>query len=334
METKQTTRRVIAVVLAIIIFAISLMTGGIRKVIEDNKDEKFRNSMNFFNSLSETTLSGTNPAEKIAIIPVNGVITRGSMNAFSNDSFSLDSFTDNIKQIEDDPTVKALILSVNSPGGSVFISEAITKQIKKLKDSRDIPVYTVMQEMAASGGYYISAPTDRIYASNETLTGSIGVIMSSLNLKGLFDKYGIKQTNITSGKFKDMGSPGKEMTDEDREVFQKLVDGAYDRFVKVVSKGRKMSESEVKKVADGRIYDGAQALRLGLIDKIGDTDKCVSDLTKELLLTDPKVVVYQTPNPFNAFLKGSKMRSPKSELQIIEEMMKNNPQEPMYLYGE
>ena len=192
-----------------------------------------------------------------------------------------------------------------------------------------------MEEMAASGGYYISAPTDRIYASNETWTGSIGVIIQSKSLQGLFEKYGIKEQNITTGKMKDAGSVGRDMNDEEKAYFQGLVDSAFDRFVQIVAEGRGLSEREVRKIADGRVYDGSQALDIGLVDKIGDLDQAISEMASENNLTDPMVIENNdVMSSFNSlFSKAMDLKKESSDLAILDKMIKENDMKPMYLYG-
>ncbi|MDO4594072.1 MAG: signal peptide peptidase SppA [Tissierellia bacterium] len=341
MDKRSTGKRWIAVIIAIVLFAISLVSGGLISSVgkdKDNKDmlgEKFKD----LSGVNKEVIQGTNPTQKILVVDVDGVITDQSTNSyFKASGFDYDFFMEQLDKAKEDNTIKAVILKVNSPGGGVYASEQMKDKILKLKEETQMPIYTVMGSMAASGGYYISAPTDRIYASNETFTGSIGVIMSSLNLKGLYDKYGIKQENITSGKFKDIGSTGKEMSKEDREILQSLVDNAYERFVKVVADGRSMSESEVKKIADGRIYDGAQAKENGLVDEIGNMDMAVKDLSDELDLKDPTVYrLKKNPYDFSSlFQKATNLlNKDKSDLQILNDMLnKSDRPEPMYLYGE
>lgn len=260
--------------------------------------------------------------EKISVINVDGVIANDANN---------DTVVDMLEDARKDPSVVGVIMHINSPGGSVYASEKIYKEIKKIQETNK-PVYAVMQELAASGGYYISAPCDKIFASNETFTGSIGVIMQSYSLEGLFEKYGIKQQNITTGKMKDAGSPGKALDKEEREYLQNLVDSAFARFVKVVADGRDMSEADVRKLADGRIYDGSQAVENGLVDSIGDLEAAYKDMAKEYNLSDPlaveKVDVFSN---FSKYLPGFK--SNKSDLEVIQELMKAEGLKPLYLYG-
>lgn len=315
MENK---KRWLAAGLALLVLLVSLFTEG--NEIDENKISK--EALDKFYQMDEEELYGSNPIEKISVINVDGVIANDANN---------DTIVDLLEDARKDPSVVGVIMHINSPGGSVYASEKIYKEINKLKETNK-PVYAVMQELAASGGYYISAPCDKIFASNETFTGSIGVIMQSYSLEGLFEKYGIKEQNITTGKMKDAGSPGKALDKEEREYLQNLVDSAFARFVKVVADGRDMSEADVRKLADGRIYDGSQAVENGLVDSIGDLEAAYKEMAKEYNLSDPlaveKVDVFSN---FSKYLPGFK--SNKSDLEVLEEMMKAEGLKPMYLYG-
>lgn len=313
-------KRWLAAGLALLVLLVSLFTEGKQTKIDENKIRK--DALDKFYQMDEEELYGSNPMEKISVINVDGVIANDANN---------DTVVDMLEDARKDPSVVGVIMHINSPGGSVYASEKIYKEINKLKETNK-PVYAVMQELAASGGYYISAPCDKIFASNETFTGSIGVIMQSYSLEGLFAKYGIKEQNITTGKMKDAGSPGKALDKEEREYLQNLVDSAFARFVKVVADGRDMSEADVRKLADGRIYDGSQAVENGLVDSIGDLEAAYKDMAKEYNLSDPlaveKVDVFSN---FSKYLPGFK--SNKSDLEVLEEMMNSEGLKPMYLYG-
>ena len=321
---KNNKKKWIAVGLALIILLVSNLS-NIGTETKEEIGKTYINKLSKEALMDSEVLRGTNNKEKIRVVNLNGVIQSDS-----NSEFVIDQ----LKACGKDPTTKGVILAVNSPGGSVYVSEQIAKEVKNLKE-KGIKVYSVMEEMAASGGYYVSAPTDRIYASNETLTGSIGVIMQMYSLEGLFDKYGIKEQNITSGKMKDAGSPGRDLTEEERKYFEDLINSAYKRFVKLVSEGRNMSEDKVRKIADGRVYDGEQALANGLVDKIGDLDMAIDDMIKEDGLNDP--VVLSESNFQKSFMsffqKANDFRTGSSDLAIIKEFMEKNTLSPMYLYG-
>ncbi|WP_308654230.1 signal peptide peptidase SppA [uncultured Anaerococcus sp.] len=323
---KNNAKKWIAVAISVLVLIISVFAKDKDKEVEENLKNKYMKNFSDLSSYSEEVIQGTNPKEKIKVVDVDGVIQSNDANDF---------VVDELKKAKEDPLVKGVILNVNSPGGSVYASERIANEIKALKEVEK-PVYTVMREMAASGGYYISAPTDRIYASNETWTGSIGVIIQSYSLQGLFEKYGIKEQNITTGKMKDAGSQGRDMSKEEKEYFQGLVDSAFDRFVKIVAEGRGLSEREVRKLADGRVYDGSQALSNGLVDKIGDLDSAVSDMASENNLEDPMVI--RNDNIMGSFSsifsKVTDLKKSQSDLAILDKLMKNEGPRPMYLYGD
>ncbi len=322
---KNNAKRWIALGITLLVFVISAFAKDKQDQMEEGIRDKYIKDITSFSNYTEEVYKGTNSKEKIKIVDVDGVIQSNDANDF---------VVEELKKAKEDPLVKGVILRVNSPGGSVYASEKIANQIKALKEAEK-PVYTVMEEMAASGGYYISAPTDRIYASNETWTGSIGVIIQSKSLQGLFEKYGIKEQNITTGKMKDAGSVGRDMNDEEKAYFQGLVDSAFDRFVKIVAEGRGLSEREVRKIADGRVYDGSQALDIGLVDKIGDLDLAISEMASENDLTDPMVIENNDMmSSFNSiFSKAMDLKKESSDLAILDKMIKENDMKPMYLYG-
>lgn len=322
---KNNAKKWIALAISLLVLVISVFAKDQQAQVEENIRDKYMKDLTSFSNYSEEVYQGTNSKEKIKVVDVKGVIQANDANDF---------VVEELKKAKEDPLIKGVILNVNSPGGSVYASERIAKEIKALKEAGK-PVYTVMGELAASGGYYISAPTDRIYASNETWTGSIGVIIQSKSLQGLFEKYGIKEQNITTGKMKDAGSVGRDMNEEEKKYFQGLVDSAFDRFVGVVSEGRGLSEREVRKLADGRIYDGSQALANGLIDKIGDIDLAIAEMASENDLNDPMVIkTNDLMAPFSSiFSKAESFKKDSSDLAIIEKMIEENDMKPMYLYG-
>lgn len=323
---KNNAKKWIALAITALVLVVSVFAKDKERKVEQNIRDKYVKNFSDFSNYTEEVIQGTNPKEKIKVVDVDGVIQSNDANDF---------VVDELKKAKEDPQIKGVILNVNSPGGSVYASERIANEIKALKEAQK-PVYTVMREMAASGGYYISAPTDRIYASNETWTGSIGVIIQSYSLQGLFEKYGIKEQNITTGKMKDAGSQGRDMSKEEKEYFQGLVDSAFDRFVKIVSEGRGISEREVRKLADGRVYDGSQALSNGLVDKIGNLDSAIGDMASENNLEDPMVIRNENiMGSFSSiFSKVTDLKKSESDLAILDKLMKNEGPRPMYLYGD
>ncbi|MDR1572177.1 MAG: signal peptide peptidase SppA [Clostridiales Family XIII bacterium] len=186
---------------------------------------------------------------------------------------------DRIDGLMDDPNNRGLILFIDTPGGGVYESDELYLKIKEYKEATGNPVYAAMGSMAASGGYYVSAPADRIYANRNTWTGSIGVTMGTMfDLSGFLSEHGIGTETITSGRNKAMGGYFEPMTDEQRGIFQGLVDEAYEQFAGIVADERGMDMDYVRSIADGRLYTAAQARELGLVDAIGSFDDALGDM--------------------------------------------------------
>jgi protease-4 len=199
--------------------------------------------------------------EKVALVKIVGVI--------------LDS-TDIIEELKEyarDNSVKAIVIRIDSPGGGVAPSQEIYKEIMKIKKKKKVVVS--MGSIAASGGYYISAPADKIVANAGTLTGSIGVIMEIPNISGLMEKIGVETQIIKSGKHKDLGSAFKALSPEEKEILQTVLDDVHDQFIRAVSEGRGMKLEDIKKIADGRIFTGRMAKEIGLVDELGNLQDAI-----------------------------------------------------------
>lgn len=282
----------------------------------------------------EVVLQGSDEQNRIVVLSIEGTI--------QTDPLQENSVVDKLEAIMEDPSVQGMILEVDSPGGTVYESARIWEKIKELQAETDIEIYTSMGTVAASGGYYVAAPTDKIFAADETITGSIGVIADYVNIAELEEKLGIKHEVIKSGKYKDIGSPSREMTEEERVLNQARIDEFFEKFIGVVADGRGMSEDEVYALADGQIYTGKQAAANGLIDEIGYFDDALAMLIADLELEDP-VVFKQTdalPSFFSQFLSplGQAEEAPDSfeadAFKYIEEKRSlGNFPEFYYLYG-
>ena len=243
--------------------------------------------------------------QRIAVIPVNGIITSyGSMG---------DSMVTQIKKQLDfaakDSRIKAVILRIDSPGGEVLASDEIARAIREFQEDTDKPVIASMGGLAASGGYYIAAPCDHIVANELTITGSIGVIMQSINMHGLFDKVGIKPVTYKSGKNKNMldpFSPTSETTDEQKQILQGFIDETYQQFVKVVKDGRgtKLAKNW-EDSADGRILTGKQAEKLGMVDELGNFDDTVETVEGLMKISkgDARLVRHDPPMNFGGLFR-------------------------------
>lgn len=180
-----------------------------------------------------------------------------------------------LKQAREDARIKAVVLRINSPGGTAAASQEIGVEVKKLRDAGK-KVVTSMGDVAASGGYWIAAGSDLIVANPGTQTGSIGVIMQLLNLQELMDKLGVKTITIKSGPLKDIGSPNRDVTPEERELLQSMVNDIFEQFVKTVAEGRRLPEDRVRKIADGRVFTGRQAMAEGLVDEMGNVEDAIA----------------------------------------------------------
>ncbi len=271
--------------------------------------------------------------DAVAIVRVEGIILPGEApppNPFGGDTGAAYSqqVIDHLKKANQDDKVKAVVLFVDSPGGSVFASDEIYLQIKEMEK----PIIAGMGSLAASGGYYVSAPTDEIWASPHSLTCSIGVISQFLNVEEFANEYGITAVTIKSGQFKDTGNPFREFTEEDEALWQAIIDETYDAFVQIVAEGRSMEEEAVRAVADGRVCTGQQALEMGLVDNLGYLPDVI-DRAAELggIEGEPRIIEYRGRPGFFEVLGASLSRP--SPVEELKEMLHFHAGSPlMYLY--
>ncbi len=243
--------------------------------------------------------------DRIGLIYVEGVITgaREEAGLFSGTA-SGQSLMEQLKRAREDESIKAVLIRINSPGGSSAASQEVGEEVDKLRRSGK-KVVASMGDVAASGGYWIAAKCDRIVADPATMTGSIGVIMDLQNLQELFDKIGITPETIKSGPYKDIGSINRPLTPAERAILQSMVDDIYSQFVDVVAKGRKMDRNKVLDLADGRVFTGKQAKSNGLIDELGNFYDAI-DLTAKLagIKGEPQVYELGPVSPLEKFLGG------------------------------
>ena len=195
-----------------------------------------------------------------------------------------------LRRFRDAPWIKAIVLRIDSPGGAVAPTQEIFDELQKVRNKK--PLIASMGGMATSGGYYIASACEKIVANPGTMTGSIGVIMQLNNVEELMKKIGVKGQNIKSGANKDIGSPFQALSPEGQKILQSLVDNVHGQFVSAVANGRGMDETVVKKLADGRVYSGAQAKDLGLVDELGNLEYAVDLAAKRVGLEESPVVYY------------------------------------------
>ena len=242
--------------------------------------------------VKEVQLSGTG-ANKVLLLDLSGVISAQDKEGIVPQPNMLATFKEELTRALKDDKIKAVVVRINSPGGTVTASDIMYHELREFKTKKKVPVIVSMMDVAASGGYYLAMAGDSILVHPSTVTGSIGVIMLTVNARGLLEKVGVEANAITSGPRKDMGSPFRVMTPEERGIFQAVIDSFYYRFLTVVQEGRpNLSAEQIKKLADGRIYSGDQAKAAGLIDEIGYLDDAIELAKKKASLTEARVVTY------------------------------------------
>lgn len=307
MKKKQIIGLVVAVGLFILTGMASVFTHAVSKQIVND-------------SLTDVLESGADASapldDYIAVIRVEGTIQEQTNTSIFDvsEGYLHTTTLNNIDDLIEDSKNKGILLYVDSPGGAVYESEELYLKLQEYKEKTDCPIWVYMAHYAASGGYLVSMPAEKIYANPNTTTGSIGVIMSGYDMTGLYEKLGIRYVSITSGENKD----SSKMTDEQVAIYQEQVNEYYQRFVEIVSDGRDMSEKEVKKLADGRTYTAKQALKNGLIDEISLYDDMKDAMSKELgvkTFYEPE----RSVSLFSEIFAGVKNMLPKSEAQVLTE---------------
>ena len=239
------------------------------------------------------TLYQEGKEDGIAYLRLDGIILNIGESPFSVPGYQHRRFLRQLEVAFSDPRYKAVVLYVNSPGGGIYESDEIYQTIKELQEEHNKPYVVYMSRIAASGGYYVSAPADAIVANRNTITGSIGVVISGLNVSELLERYGIRDQTISSGENKTILSPYQEMRPDQRSIIQSIIDESYGYFVDVVAEGRGMDTEEVLSLADGRIYSGQQALDLGLVDQLGSLDTAFSLAAEKAGISDPNIYQFR-----------------------------------------
>ena len=270
------------------------------------------------NSSKQTGLMGK--INKVAVIELNGAIaTESDTNIFQSD-YNATNMLKSLKLAKEDKEIKGIILKINSPGGTVGMSQNIYNQIMTIK--KDKPVIAVLDDVAASGGYYIASACDRIIAQEGSLTGSIGVIFSFMDLHNLLaNKLNVDQVVIKSGKYKDIGSSTRAMTDEERQLMQGIIDDSYEQFLDAIRVGRiqrddkyaaektDLTEETLTSYADGRVFTGRQAQKLGFVDKTGDMDTAktmIEEMIESILHNgyQAKLIAYNKKTGLSEYFSG------------------------------
>lgn len=268
-------------------------------------------------SLVSGALSSKSSKPGIAWIRVRGIIAQDNNSGPFSRPSGASAIAKKIREAADAKNVKAIVLDINSPGGTVASVQNIYSEILKAKE-KGKKVVALFRDVAASGGFYIAMAADKIVAEPGTITGSVGVIMQTSNVEGLFEKIGVKVTPITSGKYKDMGSAYRPMSDAEKAILQDMVDDTYSQFFAAVKAGRpEVKEEDLKEYTDGRIFTGQRAYNLGFIDQLGGEEEA-RKLAGELAgLKDPKILSQRGDGIKELiFSFGSKMENKSLDKQL------------------
>lgn len=328
MSKKQTTGLIVAAIIFVAVGVISVLTNALSSKLAqkegDNAASGFGSFMNGLYGDDSLALSDMPTArEFIAVVPVEGTI-QASDNSNSlygtTDGYNHNLLMKYVDKLIDNNYNKGIILRMDTPGGTVYEADELYLKLKEYKEKTNRPIWAYMQSYCCSGGVYIASAADEEYANRITTTGSIGVIMSNYDMSGLYEKLGIKEVNIVSAKNKDMGSSGKPLTDEQRAIYQSVVDEYYEQFVEIVAEGRDMPVADVKKLADGRIYTAKQAVENGLIDGIKTSEE-FDDYVKQKSGVD----YFYEPSRTGGYLSGifGSLASvkEKSESEVLVDLM-------------
>ncbi|MFQ5481921.1 MAG: signal peptide peptidase SppA, partial [Nitrospinaceae bacterium] len=284
----------------------------------------------------EEKVVGGKGDHKILIVHVEGFISNSKKRTFlggQTDAGLVERIREILAKAEKDDAIEALVLRINSPGGTVTSSDMIYHELKAFKERRKLKVYALVMDMAASGGYYIAQAADKIIAHPTSLTGSIGVITIKVNAAGLMDKVGLDWEVIKSGAHKDFLSPFRSLTREERRLFQETIDSFHERFVETIAENRKdLNLEAVRSLADGRVYTSEQAMQRHLIDHVAYWDGTEEIIRKDLGVADLKFVTYHRPGEYKTNLYSALPSTPAINLfQFNFKFLPENPG-PHFLY--
>lgn len=320
-------KQILGIVVTGLVIIVVGVTGALTNAVSDRMTKKEDNTSDFWDSISEDI---TLPTEDfVAKINIAGEIgpSENSIWSTSDSEYDHDLYMEYVDQLMDSNKNKGIMLYIDSPGGTVYESDEFYLKLMEYKEKTNRPVWAYFASEACSGGYYIGMAADKIYANRNCWTGSIGVIVSLVNCKELYDKLGIKEIDITSGSNKAMGSSGLDLTKEQQDILQSLVDESYDQFVGVVATGRNLDDQTVRKLADGRIYSAKQAQELQLIDEIGLYEDAKQAFAKEIgagediLFHEPESNAFGT---LKSLFVGVKNLKPRSDLELATDIMEND----------
>lgn len=317
-------KRVISLIIVMVLVVFSLINGTLTKSViqKQNTEDSYVQMFLRSQSVHKLTLVDGNSDETIQKISIEGEIGAEMTNTYSRASV-----INQIKEAKSNSNVKAILLSVNTPGGGVYETAELYNELKN--SGKD--VYVSMKKQATSGGYYVSMAAKKIFANTETTTGSLGVIMSYVSAQKFLNDHGIKQETIRSGEQKAVGGLTEDLPESTRKIYQEQNKEAYDRFVKAIAQGRSMSEDEVRKLADGRTYTGTQAVENKLIDKIGTEEDLINFIKEDKKLSNPKVIELRPDKAAESLLSRFVKATMKSIISELNSEATSNQVERSYL---
>jgi protease-4 len=285
--------------------------------------------------LEEETVEGKGN-DKILMLDLSGVLTE------ELPSFSLTTppprvsllarVREELAKAEKDEHVRALIVRINSPGGTITASDVLYHEILTFKQRKKVPVIAAIMDVGASGGYYAALAADTIVVNPTTITGSIGVVMVTINAQGLMEKIGVAPLAIKSGPMKDAGSPFRSLTGPELAVFQGIIDDMYGRFVGLIVQSRRLPEDRVRALADGRVYTADQALKLGLVDRIAYLEDVVTMAREAAKVDQAKVVMYHRPKEYRANIYSTAFAPTTAESTLAQFAAALGAAGPRFLY--
>ena len=319
-------KRLISTVIVVVLVIFSLIKGTITSGSNSKKDDAELNGYltEFLQEQSVTKLT-LKKGDSSAVI--QKISIEGEINAEMTNTYSRGSVLNQIKEAKNNPNVKAILLSVNSPGGGVYETVELYNALKN--SGKD--VYVSMKKTAASGGYYVSTAAKKIFVNTETTTGSLGVIMSYVSAQKFLNDHGIKQETIRSGEQKAVGGLTEDLPESTRKILQEQNKEAYERFVKAIAEGRHLSEDEVKKLADGRTYTGTQAVANKLADKVGTEDELIDLIKEEKGLSNPTIIELRADKTAESLISRFVKATTKSFISELNSEVNSNKVERSYL---
>lgn len=314
------------------LYAVSVIAAG--AVLWRSQAGKDTSSEDLDFSPAKSILSSMSKKEAVGVLSISGPIYQSQTKSVFEKGVS--QWGRRLERLANRKDVKAIVITINSPGGSVGAVQELYSVIQRVRKKHDKPIVAHLGDVAASGGYYLAVTCDQIVALPGSLVGSIGVIFSSSNIEELFKKIGIKSRVIKSGKMKDIGSMTRPMTPEEHKLLQDLIDNAYGQFLGAVVAGRKRPENEIRPLADGRIFTGEQAMKVGLVDALGDSYEAVKIAAKlgGIQSEEPRIV--RDSESFSSMLELFSMRLAflrAPELSLMREIRNRNHTGLEYRWG-